>query len=225
MTGLATLTPVVTCLIMCEALLVQGFTKHNPLSRSKAVSNTESTRASVQRQLSASGIYSIVNRLNGKRYIGSTNCLAQRWREHRRLLRLNKHHCRHLQAAWNKYGPEAFKFVVLEIIAEPFLLDIEQRYLDRNKGGYNTAKFADAPHRGARASAETRAKMSEAHIGRIHSAETKAKICQAATGKGHSPETREKLRALRKGSVHTAEARAKMRAAAYRRLHKQEGAF
>lgn len=58
-----------------------------------------------------SGIYEIVNTVNGKRYIGSAKKFKIRWSKHVSALRLCKHHSRHLQAAWNKYGEAAFKFL------------------------------------------------------------------------------------------------------------------
>jgi hypothetical protein len=35
---------------------------------------------------------------------------VRRWRLHRIRLRQGKHHNRHLQNAWNAYGPDAFEF-------------------------------------------------------------------------------------------------------------------
>lgn len=50
----------------------------------------------------SSGIYEIVNTINGKRYVGSAVSLKRRWVDHRRDLRAGKHHSRHLQNAWAK---------------------------------------------------------------------------------------------------------------------------
>src|SRR3546814_7356137 len=61
-----------------------------------------------------SGIYQIRNLRNGKLYIGSARDLKQRRATHFKLLGENRHHCRHLQAAWNKYGAEAFVFELVE---------------------------------------------------------------------------------------------------------------
>ena len=59
-------------------------------------------------------IYKIINRVNDKFYVGSTVNKKVRFREHRKQLRGNRHHCKHLQAAWNKYGEVKFDFVVVE---------------------------------------------------------------------------------------------------------------
>lgn len=55
-----------------------------------------------------SGVYQIYNTVNGKRYIGSSIHIEQRFKEHLRNLRANKHVNAHLQCAWNKYGEQSF---------------------------------------------------------------------------------------------------------------------
>lgn len=59
-------------------------------------------------------IYKITNTINGKIYIGQTNDFYRRRKEHRSLLRTNKHVNRHLQFAWNYYGENSFSFEILE---------------------------------------------------------------------------------------------------------------
>ena len=70
----------------------------------------------------ASGIYAIVNKVNGKRYVGSAVNFKKRAIIHKYHLKKGTHHCEHLQRAWNKYGPESFAFVILEIVAKPLAL-------------------------------------------------------------------------------------------------------
>lgn len=89
------------------------------------------------------GIYAIVNILNNKMYIGSTNTLRKRFRQHHALLIRNSHVNKKLQNAVNKYGISNFKFVVLERcepITETLLL-LEQKYIDE-LGYYNICKVA-----------------------------------------------------------------------------------
>lgn len=99
------------------------------------------------------GVYKITNMVNGKIYIGSTGSkggFKKRWSYHLEGLRKNKHHSRHLQRAWNKYGEESFVFEILEIIryfTKETLLIREQYYLDLYKSydvnlGYNICKIA-----------------------------------------------------------------------------------
>lgn len=94
------------------------------------------------RLLKKRGIYSITNILNGKKYIGSTaKSFNTRFAQHISKLRLNKHHCSHLQYAWNKYGESAFVFAIEEILDNvDNLLDKESEYIakyDSYHTGYN----------------------------------------------------------------------------------------
>ena len=93
------------------------------------------------------GIYQIINKQNLKCYVGSTRRnFHDRFKDHKRDLRNNKHHSKHLQAAWNKYSEECFEFEVLEIIDKSldklYFLQREQYWIDKfeshNKEfGYN----------------------------------------------------------------------------------------
>lgn len=87
--------------------------------------------------MQASGIYEIVNTVNGKRYIGSSVNLRKRRGEHWRDLRLGKHHSSKLQRAWNKYGEASFKFLPILTCAKSMLLFYEQQLLDKVKPEYN----------------------------------------------------------------------------------------
>jgi group I intron endonuclease len=97
-------------------------------------------------------IYKIINLVNDKFYVGSTTNKKVRFREHRKQLRGNRHHCKHLQAAWNKYGEAKFDFVVVEEVPpEHSLHGAEDRYLKQHFGKpycYNSGAAAVAPWRG-----------------------------------------------------------------------------
>ena len=102
------------------------------------------------------GIYRILNKTNGREYIGSTVRFKQRFREHFLSLKENKHHCQFLQADFNKCGSDAFIFEVLEFVPNFFedrvewkkiLVAKEQIYLDKsfeigNSHCYNGRKIA-----------------------------------------------------------------------------------
>ena len=62
------------------------------------------------------GIYQIKNLTNNKFYIGESLNILQRWEEHKKDLRNNKHHSFKLQKAWNEYGEKAFEFNILAIL-------------------------------------------------------------------------------------------------------------
>jgi hypothetical protein len=73
-----------------------------------------------------SGIYSITNTINGKKYIGRSKCIYKRWERHRTTLKNNKDAVnRYLQNAYNKYGKDSFEFEIIEEVIE----NIEKREL------------------------------------------------------------------------------------------------
>ena len=76
------------------------------------------------------GVYKIINKTNGKCYIGSSININNRWAKHKALLRHNKHENKKLQNAWNKYGEENFQFIVVKECDNEILLEEEQSYLD-----------------------------------------------------------------------------------------------
>lgn len=137
----------------------------------------------------------IINTVNSKVYIGQASDLAKRKRNHFSALRLGKHCNKHLQAAYNQYGEEAFVF---EVIQEFFaaidkqdlvknLIQLEQYWIDYYQStnpeyGYNMCPSAGSMF-GYKHSAETRAKVSAAGRGRISSPDTRAKISVAHKGK------------------------------------------
>lgn len=155
-----------------------------------------------------SGIYSIRHRESGKCYVGSAVNFSKRWSGHRRRLAQNRHHSAHLQGAWNKYGPLAFEFVVMErvqvltdlLVREQYWIDA-LRVCDR-RHGYNVSPTAGSPL-GVKHSAETRAKISAAMRGRTVTDETRARLSASAKLRDiahlHSPESRAKAANARRG--------------------------
>lgn len=159
-----------------------------------------------------SGVYEILNTANGKRYIGSSKGIDFRWCIHHTELRRNKHHSRHLQAAWNKYGETTFQFNVLLLSSPANNTLYEQLAFAVFCPEYNVCKVAGSPL-GVKHSDETRAKVSAAGKGRIVSAETRRKASDAQKGKKRKPlsaEHRAKIGASGKGRILSAETRAKI---------------
>jgi group I intron endonuclease len=96
------------------------------------------------------GVYQITGLANGKIYVGSAMNRRRRWEQHRRALRAGRHHNRHLQSAWNKYGEGQFKFSVLELTNMDDLLRIEQIWIDKTgrakrRTGFNIFDVAGSP--------------------------------------------------------------------------------
>jgi len=154
-------------------------------------------------------IYKIINLVNDKFYVGSTNNKKVRFRQHRKLLRGNRHHCKHLQAAWNKYGEDKFDFRVIEEVSTGISLqEVEDKYLQEHVGKpycYNSGYASQAPWRNAPAhvtpnfgkavSEEQKQAISTTlkafyaenyynhpRVGKLHSEETKAKISASKKG-------------------------------------------
>ncbi len=113
-------------------------------------------------------IYVIRNVVNGKFYVGSTVDARVRFQAHKRRLKKGTHQSPHLQAAWNKYGEDCFKFeIVASVEDRDELLAVEQVWLDEHAGKthcYNWAADASAPMRGKKHTSEAVAKMSLKHV-------------------------------------------------------------
>jgi group I intron endonuclease len=176
----------------------------------------------------ASGIYAITNKINGNQYIGSAMDFRKRWKLHVYQLRHKKHHCAYLQHAWDKNGPDAFEFSIIETCDVDSMIKREQFYIDTLQPVYNIFRTAGSPS-GYKLSLETRKKISASllghtrNLGRFPSDETRAKMSAAKIKfnqvHGISRETRTKLSMASKGNQHalgavrSLETRAKMSAA------------
>jgi group I intron endonuclease len=80
-------------------------------------------------------IYRITNMVNNKYYIGSAESFARREWQHKYNLKRGDHKNPHLQAAWNKYGGDAFVFEILEEIPEgKSAFEVENTYLHVHVG-------------------------------------------------------------------------------------------
>lgn len=149
--------------------------------------------------MSISGIYAIVNKLNGHRYIGSSSNIHSRWQVHINMLNRNDHHSRHLQNAWNKYGEENFLFVLLEECNPEILLIREQYYLDAQSHEYNHCAVAGTPL-GIKRSDETKRKLVLSHVGFSHTLDTRAKMAGNTNASGkRTDEICRKISEARKG--------------------------
>jgi hypothetical protein len=67
-----------------------------------------------------SGIYKIINKIDGKYYVGSSKNITMgcdcRFKSHLRYLKSNNHSNDYLQYAWNKYKKDSFEFKIVEVV-------------------------------------------------------------------------------------------------------------
>lgn len=93
-----------------------------------------------------SGVYQIVHKPSGNRYVGSSKNIRSRWNEHKSLLRRNIHPSPRFQNTWNKYGENEFEFIVLQE-CEPIkevLINREQYYINLLTPVYNVNPIASS---------------------------------------------------------------------------------
>lgn len=94
-----------------------------------------------------SGVYMILNKTNGKFYIGSSRGVKNRLSAHKYALKANIHHNDFLQRAYNKYGENNFIFQEVEKTNLDNYLEREQYWINfhecyKKDIGYNINKFA-----------------------------------------------------------------------------------
>jgi len=90
------------------------------------------------------GIYIIENKINSKKYIGSSIEIPVRIMKHKYSLRRNYHDNQYLQNSFNKHGEDNFTFMVLELCEESELINKENHYINLYHSndlnvGYNLA--------------------------------------------------------------------------------------
>lgn len=173
------------------------------------------------------GVYMIKCLINGKVYIGKSNDVKRRWREHKSRLKRNNHENEKLQHDWNKYGEDNFEFKLIENYDnEEFGIELEKKYINEYKScdlnfGYNMTlgkgeNRGEIPTeetkkklKGHEVSEETKKKISESNIGNKnalgykHTEESKKKISESHKGKRLSEEHKKHLSESRKGKTLT----------------------
>lgn len=121
-----------------------------------------------------SGIYMFVNKVNGKRYVGSSLDLSKRFKNYLNFsYLLYKKESMNIKKALVSYGFINFELVILEYCEPSVLLEREQYYLDTLKPEYNILSTAGSTA-GVKHSEATISKLKA--IASNRSAETRAKL-------------------------------------------------
>lgn len=173
-------------------------------------------RLTVSKNLLKPGVvYTALNRMNGKRYIGVTAYpLSRRRSEHVRLALQNKGSSTIFYAAIRKHGPDAFEWSILSSCSTyDEALRQEIRLIAEMSPAYNIVGGGQGML-GWKPSEEARRKISERQRGRAVSPEVRAKISAKVTGFRHSEVARAKIAAAGAGRVLSSSTKQKMSAAA-----------
>uniref|UniRef100_A0A6C0HG51 GIY-YIG domain-containing protein n=1 Tax=viral metagenome TaxID=1070528 RepID=A0A6C0HG51_9ZZZZ len=143
-------------------------------------------------------IYRILNKTNGKSYIGQTvyDSPQKRWNVHKNIYKQEKHQ-EYLYRAMRKHGFENFEFSIICICKKDELSELECKYIkDYNslgKNGYNMTSGGEG-RRDCKLSEETKRKISLAGKGRVPSEETRKKLSMAGVGRKLTEEAKLKMK-------------------------------
>lgn len=137
-----------------------------------------------------SGIYLIINTINNFVYVGQTKQkFKKRYWHHCWKLNDNSHDNIHLQCAWNKYGADAFQFVIKESVDDfEKLNELEEKYISmyREQGKCYNIQDGGQKTGGYERTDEWKKVVGEKNrqhmLGRKHSEETKRKMSESHKG-------------------------------------------
>lgn len=96
-----------------------------------------------------SGIYMWINKLNGKKYVGSSVDLRRRLLEYYNVNRLLNEKSMPIHVALLKYGYHNFTFTILEICDINSLMSREKHFFEVYSPEYNILKTPGSPDRGS----------------------------------------------------------------------------
>ena len=146
-------------------------------------------------------IYKIVNKINGKVYIGqTTQILEERWKQHCKI----QSNCYYLKNALKKYGIDNFDFKLICICFDNDLDRYEINYIEKFNSivphGYNLRKGGNSGKHHEETKKKTSEKLknrtdiyrSKHQLGKPHTEETKQKISDSLKGIKHKPESIQK---------------------------------
>lgn len=155
------------------------------------------------------GVYQIRCKRNRYVYIGSAErSMLNRWSSQQATLKGNHHHNKDLQRDWNRFGPDAFVFEVIEVCTKSRVRSREQYYLDKHFGNrcYNRQPNSRSA-KGAKRDKESRSIQAAAAAARCtpewRAAVSKRVTLQSKRGKfGAKTWRRARTEVVRRGENH-----------------------
>lgn len=156
-----------------------------------------------------SGVYILINSINGKYYIGSSVTLGDRLADYTQPAYQADKASTPIVRALVKYGLPAFVVGVLEFCDKHDVRDREQYFIDTYKPQYNVLTLVSSSL-GLNHTEEVKDILRKLRTGTVQSPEVRSKISLASTGENngffgrqHSDETKAKQRAatLAKGAL------------------------
>jgi len=152
----------------------------------------------IKQEIGNSGVYCLVNQINGHTYVGSSMNLAHRARNYlnNAFLKSKQNANMPITKALLKYDQLNFTLLILEYVEPEFLTTRETFYITNILPYYNVLKQGYSSL-GYKHTEETKKLLSELATNRTHSDKTKGLIAKAVTGennpfynKSHSLETK-----------------------------------
>lgn len=84
-----------------------------------------------------SAVYKIVNTVTGDFYIGSSNNVKKRWKEHKCPSKWGENPNSKMYQDMQEYGVDKFRFQILAPVMEEYLTQVEQEFIELLEPTYN----------------------------------------------------------------------------------------
>lgn len=188
--------------LACEIPAQAYFVRRSSAPPLKIYSQFKEDRFSIlKEQKDKSGIYCLINNINGHSYIGSSINLASRMKNYlnNTFLKSRQNANMPIVKALLKYGQSNFTLLIVEYV-EPQVLTVRETYFITSILPYYNVLKQGYSSLGYKHTEETKQLLSELASNRVHSDTTKGLIAKALTGennpfynKSHSMESKVRM--------------------------------